>query len=184
MMKLYCGHCDAEREVRLEQRQEEYPVKGFPIKVDATVNVCMECGHPVWDSELDDKNLKKAFRIYRQRNNLLMPEEIKQIRQQYGLSQVDFARVLGLGDKTIARYENGSIQDEAQNNLILLMKEPENFQLLLQRRGIAGEKVTIRSDFGVGETVMYSPGRNRFCSYSVKGNIVYGIFPDEGENAS
>lgn len=178
-MKRYCGHCDAEKEVRVEQRQEEYPVKGFPITIDATVCVCTECGQPVWDSELDDENLKKAFRVYRQKNNLLMPEEIKQIRQQYGLSQVDFAKVLGLGDKTIARYENGSIQDEAQNNLILLMRERGNFQRLLERQGIAGKVETTRSDFVLEEPLKYSPRRNSPCHYRLEGNVFCDVFPEE-----
>lgn len=36
-----------------------------------------------------------------------MPEEIKKIREQYGLSQRSFAKLLNWGDKTICRYENG-----------------------------------------------------------------------------
>lgn len=64
-----------------------------------------------------------AFAIYRQRHGLLQPEEIRRIREKYGLSQVAFAKVLGLGNKTVARYENGSIADMAQNNLIELMKQ-------------------------------------------------------------
>lgn len=65
-----------------------------------------------------------------------MPEEIKQIRQQYGITQVDFSRVLGFGDKTIARYENGALQDTAPNNLILLMKNEKNFIELWEKRKI------------------------------------------------
>lgn len=63
-----------------------------------------------------------------------MPEEIKQIRQQYGITQVGFSRVLGFGDKTIARYENGALQDTAPNNLILLMKNEKNFIELWEKR--------------------------------------------------
>ena len=60
-------------------------------------------------------------------------QEIKEIRECYEVSQVAFARILGVGDKTIARYENGSLQDEAINNLIMLAKDPHNFQKLLNK---------------------------------------------------
>ena len=43
----------------------------------------------------------------------LQPEEIEKIRKQYGLSQKNFARLLGWGDITIHRYESGAIQDDA-----------------------------------------------------------------------
>ena len=42
-------------------------------------------------------------------------------------------KFLALGEKTITRYENGSLQDEAQNNLILLVRNPENFMLLVNK---------------------------------------------------
>lgn len=63
-----------------------------------------------------------------------MPEEIKQIRLQYGITQVGFSKILGFGDKTIARYENGALQDTAPNNLILLMKDEKNFIKLWNAR--------------------------------------------------
>ena len=68
--------------------------------------------------EYDDDNLRKAYAEYRTRHGLLQPHEIKAIREKYGISQVNFARIIGVEDKTITRYENGSLQDEAINNLI------------------------------------------------------------------
>ena len=83
--------------------------------------------------DYDDDNLRKAYAKYRSTHGLLQPDEIKTIREQYGVSQVTFARIIGVGDKTIARYENGSLQDEAINNLIMLAQDPKNFSLLLDK---------------------------------------------------
>lgn len=63
----------------------------------------------------------------------MQPEEIKAIREKYALTQTAFAKILGLGEKTIARYETGSLQDMAQNNLIELARLPEAFRYLLQK---------------------------------------------------
>lgn len=78
--------------------------------------------------------LKKPIVNTEKKKISLMPGDIKQIRQQYGITQVGFSRVLGFGDKTIARYENGALQDTAPNNLILLMKNEKNFIELWEKR--------------------------------------------------
>lgn len=38
------------------------------------------------------------------------------------------ARLLNWGDKTIFRYENGSIQDKAHNSMLIFLKNPENMK--------------------------------------------------------
>lgn len=66
-----------------------------------------------------------------------MPEEIKKIREQYGLSQRSFAKLLNWGDKTICRYENGSVQDKVHNSLLLFLREPENMRTYITENEIA-----------------------------------------------
>ena len=132
-MRTYCTHCNKEVLLREEQHCETYPVKGEDTTIEATVLYCEECGTEVWLSEIDDKNLEKAYEVYRAKHGLMKPNDIQAMREKYGLSQVAFARVLGFGDKTIARYENGSLQDEAPNNLMLLVRNPDCFMELFQK---------------------------------------------------
>ena len=136
---MYCPNCDSEVESTVRVVSETYPVKGEDITITAHVRFCNCCGNDLWDDKLDAKNLLDAFAVYRKNHNLLQPLEIRMIREKYNLSQVAFARVLGLGDKTIARYENGSIQDAAQNNLIDLVQHPSNFKKLLEKNS---DKIT------------------------------------------
>ena len=130
---MYCPNCDSEVESVVRTVSETYPVKGEDVEISASVRFCSCCGKSMWDDDLDAKNLHDAFSIYRERHNLLQACEIRAVREKYGLTQVAFARVLGLGDKTIARYENGSIPDPAQNNLIELVQRPSNFEELLEK---------------------------------------------------
>ena len=37
----------------------------------------------------------------------ITPDEIKRIRKKYGLTQQAFARLLGIGEASMVRYENG-----------------------------------------------------------------------------
>ena len=116
-MQNYCEECGREVETKVVTKKEKYEVCGETVDVEAQVLICAECGEELYCEEFDNATLTNAYNEYRRRHKLLLPEEIKKIREQYGLSQRSFARLLNWGDKTICRYENGSIQDKAHNSL-------------------------------------------------------------------
>ncbi len=89
------------------------------------------------NEELDSATLINAYNEYRRRHKFLLPEEIRRIREQYGLSQRSFAKLLNWGDKTIRRYENGAVQDRAHNSLLLFLREPENMRAYLTENEVA-----------------------------------------------
>ena len=95
-MRKYCEECGREVETKVITKRESYDVCGESIEVDAQILVCAECGE-----EFDNATLIRAYNEYRRRHKLLLPEEIKKIREQYGLSQRSFAKLLNGGDKTI-----------------------------------------------------------------------------------
>ena len=136
-MKKYCEECGREVETKIIRKKEGYDVCGEQIEVEAQVLVCAECGEEFYCEELDNATLVTAYNEYRRRHKLLLPEEIKKIREQYGLSQRSFAKLLNWGDKTICRYENGSVQDKAHNSLLLFLREPENMRTYLTENEIA-----------------------------------------------
>lgn len=130
-MKKYCEECGKEVETKIITKRESYDVCGEEIEIDAQILVCAECGEEFFCQELDNATLVNAYNEYRRKHKLLLPEEIKKIREQYGLSQRSFAKLLNWGDKTIRRYENGSVQDKAHNSLILFLRKPENMRTYL-----------------------------------------------------
>ncbi len=166
-MKLYCPVCDCKQEIEIIEKEETYSVKGEPITIMASVCTCVTCHEEILSLEYDDNNICKAYAIYRSRHNLLQPEEIKAIREQYNITQVTFARILGVGDKTIARYENGSLQDEAINNLIFLAKDPKNFAALLEKNqnSISCEERE-RLKWLCGHVTFYAEWRNKPSIFS------------------
>ena len=135
-MRKYCEECGREVETKVITKRESYDVCGESIEVDAQILVCAKCGEEFYCEELDNATLIRAYNEYRRRHKLLLPEEIKKIREQYGLSQRSFAKLLNWGDKTICRYENGSIQDKAHNSLLLFLREPENMRTYLTENEI------------------------------------------------
>jgi len=136
IMRRYCEECGKEVELIIVKKKESYNVCGELFEVDADVLTCAECGEEFFDEELDNETLRKAYNLYRRKHKLLLPEEIKNIREQYGLSQRSFAKLLNWGDKTIYRYENGSLQDKAHNSILLFLREPENMRTYLRENEV------------------------------------------------
>lgn len=62
-------------------------------------------------------------------------QEIKEIRNRYGLTQKSFATLLGIGTASMARYEQGATPTKANANLIRAAKHPEFMRECLERDG-------------------------------------------------
>jgi len=124
----FCPNCEEYTEVTFGVEKEVYNVRGEPIEIEAEVAICQKCGSKIFDEERDSRNLEKAYNQYRQKHNLLLPDKIRTIREKYGLSQRALSRLLGWGEITIHRYENGAIQDNAHDKLLRLIENPQNIQ--------------------------------------------------------
>ena len=136
-MMNYCEKCEKEVETKVITRKENFKICGENIEVDAQVMLCANCGEEIFNEELDSATLLNAYNEYRRRHKLLSPEEIKRIREQYGLSQRSFAKLLNWGDKTVRRYENGAIQDKAHNSLLLFLRDPVYMRIYLLENEIS-----------------------------------------------
>ena len=66
-----------------------------------------------------------------------MSQQIKEIRKHYGLSQQAFARLLGIGEASITRYEKGIAPTKANANLIRATMIPAFMAGCLERDGDA-----------------------------------------------
>lgn len=105
---------------------EAYNVCEEIVKTKAKILICPECGNEFYSEKFDNSTLIRVYNIYRKRHNLLFPEEIKKIREQYGLSQSDFTTLLNWNNNAISKYESGSIQNKDRNDLLLFLQEPKN----------------------------------------------------------
>lgn len=115
------------------ERPDVFEIRGEQVTVDARIAVCRSCGEEIGLGELDDATFKAAYAVYRARHDLLQPEHIKAIRSKYGLGQKAFARLLGWGDVTLARYETGSLQSVSHDQTLRLAEDPGNVRRLLSQ---------------------------------------------------
>ena len=122
-IQAFCPQCENERSIALVSKSETLPVLGEPTEYTATVYRCEICGTEFAPTDLEERNFKAAYDTYRRRHKLLLPEEIRSVRETYGLSQRTFSKFLGWGEITIHRYEAGAIQDVAHNETLALIKD-------------------------------------------------------------
>jgi HTH-type transcriptional regulator/antitoxin MqsA len=104
---------------------------------------CSSCGEQFFSpAEVDQLQLIAASAARHERG-LLTPDEIRALRRDLGLSQERLERLLGLGPKTIVRWEKGTVfQSVAADRLLRSLRfYPELVGLLaeegLQRGGKA-----------------------------------------------
>ena len=126
-MKSFCPTCLSEQESDYVLKPETFVVRDEPVNIESKVAVCRECGNEIFDMTADETNLRKAYAAYRARHGFLAPEEIKSIRETYGLSQRALARVLGWGLVTIQRYEQGALQDLNHDAILRKVSEDASF---------------------------------------------------------
>jgi HTH-type transcriptional regulator/antitoxin MqsA len=87
------------------------------------VQRCADCGESYLSGDEMDAVQRAAADIVREREGLLSPEEIRSLRESMGLSQAAFERLIGAGEKTVVRWERGTIfQSKVTDTLMRVLQ--------------------------------------------------------------
>lgn len=135
-MKFYCEDCGIVEDFEHKVVTRTYEIKGQQITSDVSIKVCAICGQELSGDGLIDEELKIFRDKYRESNGLLTSAQIKKIRSQMKLTQREFAVLLGMGEKTITRYELGQIQEVAMDNLMRMGNTIEYINMVIEKRDI------------------------------------------------
>ena len=100
-------------------------VKGKEIPFEEYYAFDLETNEEVFERNLELKNDLRLYDLYKESEGLLTSSDIKKIRNKYQMNQKEFALALGMGEITIHRFENGSIQTEAIDSVIRLSDDPK-----------------------------------------------------------
>ena len=90
-------------------------------------------------NEASELTLKQLYNQYREKHNILFPEQIKQLREQYNLSPQKMSEVLGFGENVYRQYEKGEIPGKSNAATLSLVKQHKNFIELADKSGIFSE---------------------------------------------
>lgn len=125
-LHMDCPLCDKVHDVEERRRTAALTIKGDAVEYEEIYCFCANSGEEENEFEtgkMTNDNLLRARNAYRRKHGLLTSQEIVALRESYGLSQVDLARLLGWGEATIARYESKAIQDEAYDNMLRIIRD-------------------------------------------------------------
>lgn len=93
---------------------------------------CDETGITFTDAETDGWGLEQVYSQYREKYGIPAPEEIKAIREQYGLSATTMSKILGIGDNQYGLYENGEMPTKNIGRMIATIKDKNIFSMYVE----------------------------------------------------
>jgi putative zinc finger/helix-turn-helix YgiT family protein len=133
-MNGICPNCEKVTALEELNREEEFIIRGESIKIDVHLYKCLECGEEFEEPGLPFDPIAEAYREYRHQKGMLQPEQIRDFRRKYGLTQSELSSLLSWGGATLSRYENDALQTEAHDQILKLVIHPGNFLQLLKSK--------------------------------------------------
>ena len=92
------------------------------LVVDVPVRRCETCEFEFLDESAERLKHEAVCRHL----GVLPPDAIRRIREDHGMTRAGFARVTGLGEASLNRWENGlNIQTHANDRYLRLLAQPE-----------------------------------------------------------
>jgi putative zinc finger/helix-turn-helix YgiT family protein len=129
-----CLNCMEEHDVETVEIIEKDTFKEVEVEYPATYEFCPNTNEYLETEEMIRTNSLNMKDAYRKKIGLLTSEDIKSIREKYGISQKDFSEILDWGGATITRYENHQVQDRAHDDILRMISgHPELLLEMLNR---------------------------------------------------
>jgi len=99
---------------------------------------CGECGGEFFTPDQMDSVQRRASAQIREEEGLLKPDEIRAVRDKLGLSQEAFEQLIGVGPKTVGRWERGTVFQNRSTDILLRVVDrfPEVIRFLAGRHGV------------------------------------------------
>ena len=143
-MKVYCPYCGKEVNYKIEKRDiKEF--KGIEIAAFENVAMCNECNNDLYVNDLERENNKRIYEAYREKTDIIKPQDIISLREKYGISQRELTSILGFGKMTINRYERGGLPTKSQSDYIKLLIENENEFIKKSKEAYEQSRITIKT---------------------------------------
>lgn len=130
--KEYCQACNAFVEYSVKTVRQTIEVKDETLDVEIYECYCSKCGEKIFVYEYERLNDNIVYDAYKKRVGLLTSSEIKEIRRKRGLTQVELARFLSIGDKDITRYESGAIQNRSIDKMLRLVDDDACYEEMVR----------------------------------------------------
>jgi putative zinc finger/helix-turn-helix YgiT family protein len=137
MRRPYPWKCRSCREKMVNPVTVDYTTEmehdGRAYTVSVSHLEILRCGN-CQEEQLPDESYLKLVEALRQKAGLLTPSQITQKRETLGLSQKEFAHLLGVAAETVCRWESGGqLQQRVMNDFMRAFFEVPELREYLKR---------------------------------------------------
>lgn len=166
-----CLSCMEEHNVNIVEVEEQVTYKHLEVEYLSIYEYCEDSDEYIETEDMIRTNSLSMKDAYRRKVGLLTSNDIKNIREKYGVSQKEFSEILNWGQATITRYENHQIQDKAHDDILSKIdSDPKWFLEMLER---AKERISpkLYSQYFKKASELYNMKNNPYCIKKINTNI-------------
>lgn len=132
-----CYECGSALQPVVERMEIKIGQRAVTVEVEKLR--CPACGASLFAPGQMAAAQRKASDEIRRQEGLLLPDELRAIRERHGLTQSALERMIGAGPKTVVRWESGLVfqQQTADALLRVLGAVPAAAEFLATLRGMS-----------------------------------------------
>ena len=124
MQEMECPNCSIPMEYRTLYKQKTF--KGVDIQYQTQAYVCPECGFEAGTIESAGNTQRAIADAYREKVGLLTSYEIKNMRENKGMTQQELADAMNIGVASVKRWETCMIQSKSMDYYLRLLLQDRN----------------------------------------------------------
>lgn len=109
MNKGFCEKCNSLVEYEVKEIDDSIEIKGKEYNYKRLIGYCKNCGEEISSNEINDENINRIDKVYRNEENIITTEEINRILSKYKIGKKPLSKLLGWGEVTLIRYLNGDV---------------------------------------------------------------------------
>ena len=129
-MKGFCSQCNETVPVRILEIVKKGKIRGRDIQYMIKEQKCSICGEVLVSDINEEEILREAFR---DQENLISVEEIREILAKYKIGKRPLSLLLGWGEGTLTRYLNNDLPTKQYSGTLKRIKDdPAYYEELLE----------------------------------------------------
>jgi len=133
IMKAFCVECRNDVGFNIHVVLMEGTIRGEKYNYLGKEARCDECSSEVFLPEIHDYNLKVLYDAFREKNDIVSLEIIRDIPDKYAIGKRPLSLLLGWGEQTFSRYFDGDIPTQQYSNILhKIYHEPRFFSEILE----------------------------------------------------
>lgn len=161
-------------QVYLVEDTETQTFRGEEYTVHVNYYICKDTGEQFTKEEQDNRFCNELYNQYRVRHGIPFPDEIKRIRERYGLSYPQITKIVGFGQNQWKQYENGNVPSESNGKSIVAISNREGMLSMLESSKNQFDEKTFAK---IKRNVLCAPGMvdNNVDYFYFYGNTKRGV---------